>query len=82
MNDNFKQFTALIGGALGALFLFFGTVGVSFEWFTPESIDAFVVLFGAVGALGFSLYGVYKNSYKLTRKARKQDAELKRKGLK
>lgn len=82
MNDNIKQFTALIGGVLGSLFLFFGTVGVAFDWFTPESIDAFVVLFGAVGALVFALFGVYKNSYKMSKKARKQDAELKRRGLK
>ena len=82
MNDNIKQFTALIGGFLGALLLFLGTVGISFGWFTQDSIDAFVVLLGAGLSLGFTLYGVYKNSYKLSPKARKQDDELKRKGLK
>ena len=39
-----KDFTILLGGFLSALLLFLGTIGISFDWFTQQSIDAFVVL--------------------------------------
>ncbi|MBS4190539.1 PTS mannose transporter subunit IID [Bacillus sp. FJAT-49705] len=61
-----KDMATLIRGFLTALLLYFGTIGVSFEWFTQESINAFVVLISAAIALGINLYAVYKNTYVLT----------------
>ena len=77
-----KDIVILVTAALSALMLFLGTIGVAFDWFTEESIGAFGVLLGAVIALVVALYGIYKNTYAITAKARKQDAELKRRGLK
>lgn len=80
--DKAKQLVALIGGFLSAVFLFLQTVGVRFDWYNPESIDAFVAVLAALVPLAFVLYGVYKNTYLMTDKAKKQEDELKRKGLK
>lgn len=80
--DKAKQVVALVGGFLSAIFLFLQTVGVAFDWYNPESIDAFVALLAAGVPLAFALYGIYKNSYLMSEKARKQEAELKRRGLK
>lgn len=80
--DKAKQVVALVGGFLSAIFLFLQSIGVAFDWYNPESIDAFVAVLAAGVPLAFALYGVYKNSYLITDKARKQEAELERKGLK
>lgn len=80
--DKLKQLTALIGGFLSAVMLFLGTVGVAFDWLTAESIDAAVAVIGAGGLLLLNLYGVYKNSYVLTEKAKQQEEALKEQGLK
>lgn len=82
MQDKLKESAILLGGLLSTVLLFLGTVGISLEWFTTESIDAFVqVLIAGVLFLG-SIYAVYKNTYVVTKKARKQSEELKKKGLK
>ena len=80
--DKAKQVVALVGGFLSAIFLFLQTVGVAFDWYNPESIDAFVALLAAGVPLAFALYGIWKNTYLMTEEARKQEAELKRRGLK
>ena len=77
-----KDIVILVTAALSALMLFLGTIGVAFDWFTEASINAFGVLLGAIIALTIALFGIYKNTYALTEKARKQDEELKRRGLK
>ncbi|MED3551035.1 phage holin [Cytobacillus praedii] len=77
-----KDIVTLIGGFLTALFFFFGTIGISFEWFTQDSINAFVVLISAAIALGINLYAVYKNTYALTKKAKLQKEVLERHNLK
>lgn len=82
MDDKIKQYVALIGGFLGALLLFLGNIGASFDWFTLESIDSFVVTLGAFIALVFATYGIYKNSYRLSEKAKRQEDLLKKRGLK
>lgn len=74
--------TILITSALSALLLFFATIGVAFDWFTMESINAFGILVGALIALGSALYGIYKNTYALTRKAKNQANLLRSRGLK
>lgn len=76
-----KDITILVTAALSALLLFLATVGVSFEWFTLNSINAFEVLLGALVTLGATLYGIYKNTHIITERARKQKEELKRRNL-
>jgi hypothetical protein len=39
-----KDIFTLLGGFLTSVFLFLGAIGVSFEWFTQQSIDAFVFM--------------------------------------
>ncbi|VDG98920.1 Uncharacterised protein [Lysinibacillus sphaericus] len=82
MDDKLKQIIALFGGWLSAILLFLGVVGLSFDWFNQESIDALLVVLIASVPLGVALYGIYKNTYQLSRKAKRQEDELKRKGLK
>ncbi|WP_050613326.1 phage holin [Bacillus testis] len=76
-----KDMTILIGGFLTGLLLFLGTIGISFDWFTKESIDAFVVLFAAGAALFINIYAVWKNTY-VSKKGKVQDRALKRQNLK
>lgn len=82
MDDKLKQYISLFGGLLSAVLLFLGTLNVTFDWFNQESIDAFVVVLVAAVPFVLVLYGVYKNSYVLTDKAKRQERELKRRGLK
>lgn len=77
-----KDIVILVTGFLSTLLLFLGTINVYFEWFTMNSINAFGALLGAGIALVGSLFAVYKNTYAVTRKARKQKAMLEREGLK
>ena len=81
MEDKWKQYVAQFGGWLSALLLFFGTLNVKFDWFNPESISAFQVVLIATFPLAIAVYGIWKNTY-LSRKAKRQEAILKRSGLK
>ncbi|MFS0780106.1 hypothetical protein [Bacillus sp. 1P06AnD] len=58
-----KDTITLLGGFLTALLLFLGTIGISFDWFTQESINAFVVVVGALVALIINIYAVWKNTH-------------------
>ncbi|MED3974624.1 PTS mannose transporter subunit IID [Priestia megaterium] len=58
-----KDVFTLLGGFLTALLFFFGTVGISFEWFTTESINAFVIVLSAFAALAVNVYAVWKNTH-------------------
>ncbi|KON86618.1 hypothetical protein AF332_07160 [Sporosarcina globispora] len=58
-----KDVFTLLGGFLTALLFFFGTIGISFDWFTTESINAFVLVVSAFVALVVNLYAVWKNTY-------------------
>lgn len=71
-----KDIATLLGGFLTALLLFLGTVGISFDWFTQESINAFVILIGAAIALGVNLYAIWKNTY-VSKKGQAQKEVLK-----
>ncbi|MCY9018880.1 hypothetical protein MOF27_15785 [Priestia megaterium] len=51
-----KDFFTLLGGFLTALLFFFGTIGVSFDWFTTESINAFVIPVSAFTGLVAGLF--------------------------
>ncbi|MGM9924683.1 MAG: phage holin [Bacillus sp. (in: firmicutes)] len=76
-----KDIVTLLGGFLTSLLLFLGTVGISYEWFTQESIDAFVIAAGALVALGINFYAVWKNTY-VSKRAKAQERMLKRTNLK
>lgn len=75
-----KDVFTLLGGFLTALLLFLGTVGISFEWFTKESIDAFVLVVSAFVALLVNVYAVWKNTY-TSKKAQLQKKALQAQGL-
>lgn len=80
--DKLKQYVAFIGGMLGALYLFAQTVGVQFEWLNDASINSFVVLLNSLIPLVLIGYGIYKNQYLISKKAKAQEFSLKRNGLK
>ncbi|WP_397537890.1 phage holin [Rummeliibacillus pycnus] len=80
--EKLKQYIALFGGLLSAILLFLQSIGIGFTWYTKESIGAFVnVLIAAVPFI-LVIYGVWKNSYIVTKQAREQEQHLKEKGLK
>ena len=80
--DKLKQYIALFGGLLGAVLLFLQAIGVELAWFTQASIDSFVNVLIAAIPFAIILYGLYKNTYLVTKKAREQEKLLKQKGLK
>lgn len=80
--DKLKQYIGLFGGWLSAILLFLGTLNVKFEWFNQESINAFVVVLIASVPFILVIYGVWKNTYLVRKKAREQERMLKRQGLK
>lgn len=80
--DKLKQYIALFGGWLSAVYLFLGTLNVRFEWFHVDSINAFQVVLGASVPFILAAYGVWKNSYIVTSKARKAEKVLQQRGLK
>ncbi|RNC96259.1 phage holin [Lysinibacillus halotolerans] len=81
-SDKLKQYIALFGGLLSAILLFLQSLGINFSWFTDDTINAFVeVLLNAVPFV-LVIYGVYKNTYIVTKKAKEQEKALKEEGLK
>ncbi|PZX07886.1 SPP1 holin [Psychrobacillus insolitus] len=80
--DKLKQHIALFGGLLSAVLLFLQTLGVTFTWFTNDSIDAFVNALLAAVPFIWVLYGVYKNTYLVTKEAKEQEKKLIEEGLK
>ncbi|WP_273128110.1 PTS mannose transporter subunit IID [Bacillus weihaiensis] len=58
-----KDIFTLLGGFLTALLFFFGTIGISFDWFTTESINAFIIVGSAFVALVVNIYAVWKNTH-------------------
>ncbi len=82
MDDKLKQYIGLFGGLLSAVLLFLGTLNVKYVWFNAESIDAFIAVLIAAIPFVLLMYGLYKNTYLITKKAKRQEKELKRKGLK
>lgn len=75
-----KDIFTLLGGFLTAVLLFLGTIGVTFNWFTMDSINAFVAVVTAGTALGVNFYAVWKNTY-VSKKAQEQKKELEKQGL-
>ncbi|UII58128.1 hypothetical protein LS684_21130 (plasmid) [Cytobacillus spongiae] len=58
-----KDIFTLLGGFLTSIFLFLGTIGVSFDWFNQTSIDAFVFMAAAAVTFVVNLYAVWKNTH-------------------
>jgi SPP1 family holin len=75
-----KDIFTLLSGFLTAVLLFLGTIGIQYDWFTQESIDAFVFMVAALVALIVNLYAIWKNTY-VSKKAKEQKEALKQKGL-
>ena len=56
-----KDVMALLGGFLTSLLFFFSTIGLKFEWFTQDSINAFVLVIAALVALIINIYAIIKD---------------------
>ncbi|MFJ8262731.1 phage holin [Rummeliibacillus sp. NPDC094406] len=80
--EKLKQYIGLFGGLLSAILLFLQSLGYTFTWFTDEIIDAFVNALLATVPFVLVIYGVWKNSYIVTKQAREQEQHLIEKGLK
>ena len=80
--EKLKQYVGMVGGVLGALLLFFRSVDHEISWFNELTIEAFIGLLIAFIPLVLVLYGVWKNTYLVTPKAKDQEETLKRNGLK
>lgn len=73
-----KDIITQLGGFLTALLAFFTVIGISFDWFTPESINAFLLLVSSFVGLAINIYAVWKNTYvkqHLKEKKRKEEEE-------
>lgn len=70
MNRELKDILTLVGAFLSALYLALQSVGIAFDWFNPDAINAWVTALGSFGALIIAAYGIYKNTYVLTKKGR------------
>lgn len=82
MDDKLKQYIGLFGGLLSAILLFLGTLNIKFDWFNTGSIDAFTAVLVAAIPFALLIYGVWKNTYVLSEKAKEQERTLKQRGLK
>ncbi len=80
--DKLKQYIGLFGGVLGAVLLFLQSLGLTFTHFNDDTINAFVNVLESLIPFVLVAYGVYKNSYIITKKAKAQENELKKKGMK
>lgn len=80
--DKLKQYIGLFGGVLGAVLLFLQSIGLTFTHFNDDTINAFVNVLESLIPFALVAYGVYKNSYIITKRAKEQENELKKKGMK
>lgn len=79
--DKLKQYIALFGGWLSAVLFFLGTIGIAFDWFNLDSINAFVAVLTASVPFILLVWSVWKNTY-FSKKAKGQEEYLKRSGWK
>lgn len=80
--DKLKQYIGFIGGALGGILLFLQSLGVELVHFNNATIDAFTDMLLTFVPLILIGYGIWKNQYIVTDKAKNQEKELKKRGLK
>ncbi|WP_239740524.1 MULTISPECIES: phage holin [unclassified Mammaliicoccus] len=76
-SDKLKQYIAMFGGFVGALYLALNASGISAEWINPEKVDLWLNVLNAGLPFVLVAYGVYKNTYLVTTKAKKQEEKLK-----
>ena len=80
--DKLKQHIALFGGALSALYFFLQSLDIKLGSFNEVTIESFVAFLTALIPLILIGYGIWKNQYLVTKKAKVQEEVLKQKGLK
>ena len=80
-NDKVKGLIHQILGVLLAFSAFAGVAGFGLDWLNEELINSFGLLLYAVAGFGYTAYTIYKNHFS-SKKAQKQNKELKKKGLK
>lgn len=80
--DKLKQVIAAVGGVLSALYLFFKAIDVELAHFNEMTIEAFIGFLTALIPLILIGYGIWKNQYLVTKKAKQQEEALKRARLK
>ena len=80
--DKTKQYIAFIGGALGGILLFLQSLGIELTHFNDNTINAFVTMLESFVPLILVGYGIWKNQYIITNKAKEQEVDLKMRGLK
>lgn len=76
-SDKLKQYIAMFGGFVGALYLALNASGISAEWINPEKVDLWLNVLNAGLPFVLVAYGVYKNTYLVTKKAKEQEQTLK-----
>ena len=71
--DKVKQFIAMIGGFLGALYLALNASGISVEWLNPQRLNAWMSVLNTGIPIIFVLYGIWKTHsfYKSITRTRK-----------
>ncbi|WP_436939488.1 phage holin [Staphylococcus xylosus] len=80
--DKLKQFIALIGGFLGALYLALNASGITAEWINPHKVDLWVNVLNTGLPIALTFYGVWKNTFIVKHSAKMQEEYLKEEGLK
>ena len=80
--DKVKQFIAMIGGFLGALYLALNASGISVEWLNPQRLNAWMSVLNTGIPIVFVLYGIWKNTFIFTNQSREQEKFLKQSGKK
>ena len=80
-NDKVKGLIHQILGVLLAFSAFAGVAGFGLDWLNEELINSFGILLYAVAGFAYTAYTIYKNHFS-SKKAQKQNKELKKKGLK
>lgn len=80
--DKLKQHIAFLGGALGGVLFFLQSLGVELTHFNNGTIEAFVTMLESFVPLILVGYGIWKNQYIITKKAKDQETDLKMRGMK
>lgn len=80
--DKLQQYIAMMGGALGGLYLALQASGIEVAFLNPDSLTAWGNFFTSIIPLVLVGYGIYKNTYLIKHKAKIQEEVLKNKGLK
>lgn len=80
--DKIKQYISLFGGILGALYMLLQTYGIQADYINPDKQNAIMAFLNSFIPFFMVAYGIWKNTYIVTKKARKQEKVLQDAGLK